>query len=77
MDNYILNYNKIEKKRYNSYIETYNRHIKNSLRPFIYCKKNNNIEWIYFIGFLIEEENEYKKKFLENMNNEGKTNFVI
>ena len=62
MDNNILNYNKIEKyKRSNSYIETYKRHIKNSLRPFIYCKKNNNIELIYFIGFLIEEGNEYKK----------------
>ena len=72
LDNNILNYNKLEKyKRSNSYIETYNRHIKNSLRPFIYCKKNNNIDWIYFIGFLIEEENEYKKKIIENMNKEG------
>ena len=76
MDNNILNYNKIEKYK-RSYKETYNRHIKNSLRPIIYCKKNNNIEWIYFIVFLIEEENEYKKILLENMNNEGNINSVI
>ena len=52
LDNNILIYNKLEKyKRSNSYIETYKRHIKNSLRPFIYCKKiiawNRYIVWFF------------------------------
>ena len=52
-----------------SWIIIGNKLIKASLRPFIFCKKNNNIDWIYFIGFLIEE-NEYKSKIIEKMNNE-------
>ena len=42
----------IEKyKRSNSFIENYNRHIKSILRPFIYYKKNNFIDLVYFLGF--------------------------
>ena len=62
-DNNMLNYHNLDKfRRSNSYIENYNKHIKNILRPFIYSKKNNTIDWIYFLGLLIEEENEYREK---------------
>ena len=71
LDSNILNYNKLDiYKRSNSYIEIYNKYIKNMIRPFIYCKKINTIDWIYFIGFLIEKENDYKSKLIERMNNE-------
>ena len=62
-ENNMLNYHNLDKfRRSNSYIENYNKHIKNILRPFIYSKKNNTIDWIYFLGLLIEEENEYREK---------------
>ena len=57
----MLNYHNIDKfRRSNSYIENYNRHLKNKLKPFIYKNKNSKIDWIFFFGFLIEEENIYR-----------------
>ena len=65
----MLNYNKLEKyRRSNSYIERYNKHVKTLLKPFIYKNKNSKIDWIFFIGFLIDEENTYRNKYYENLN---------
>ena len=58
LDKGILNYHNIEKfKRANSFLENYNKHIKQVLSPFLYNKKKGNIESIYFLGFISEKEN--------------------
>ena len=48
----MLNYHNIDKfRRSNSYIENYNRHLKNKLKPFIFKNKNSKIDWIFFWDF--------------------------
>ena len=57
------NFHNLDKyRRLNSYIENYK--IKNILRPFLQSKENNTIDRIYFLGFLIEEKNEYREKII-------------
>ena len=52
IENGMLNYHNIDKfRRSNSYIENYNRHLKNKLKPFIYKNKNSKIDWIFFQDF--------------------------
>ena len=71
LKNGMLNYYKIEKfRRSNSYIGNYNKHLKTLLKPFIYKNKNSKIDWIFFLGVLIDEENTYRNKFLESINKE-------
>ena len=59
--NGFLNYMWLKKEqRSNSYLENYNRRIKQKLSSFLYGKNKSRISWPLLIYFLIKEENEYR-----------------
>ena len=60
-----LIYNNLNKKfRSNSYIENYNRRIKLKLSKFLYGKSKTKITWPIFHYFILEEEGEYRKEYI-------------
>ena len=57
--NGFLNYEYLKKEqRSNSYLENYNRRIKQKLSNFLYGKNKCRISWPLLLYFLIQEENE-------------------
>ena len=69
-DNTILNYAYINKiQRSNSYIENYNRHIRNELYPFLNKKGTTIINWPLFLSFIIGEYN-FKMKIINLENSD-------
>ena len=65
--NGFLNYMWLKKEqRSNSYLENYNRRIKQKLSSFLYGKKKCRISWPLLIYFLIKEENEYRSNIYNN-----------
>ena len=59
--NGFLNYAYLKKEqRSNSYLENYNRRIKQKLSNFLYGKNKCRISWPLLLYFLIQEENEYR-----------------
>ena len=65
----MLNYVYLSKEqRCNSYIENYNRIIKEKLSNFLYGKNKCRISWPLLLYFIINEENEYKNNIIKNEN---------
>ena len=65
--NGFLNYMWLKKEqRSNSYLENYNRRIKQKLSSFLYGKNKCRISWPLLIYFLIKEENEYRSNIYNN-----------
>ena len=63
-----LDYRKIDKKyRSNSYIENYNKRIKQKLSSYLFGKSKTKISWPLFNHFIVQEENDYR---LENIEEE-------
>ena len=61
LKNGILNYiYLIKEQRSNSYLENYNRLIKQKLSTFLYGRNKCKISWPLFLYFIINEENEYR-----------------
>ena len=64
-ENGMLNYVYISKEqRSNSYIENYNRIVKEKLSNFLYGKNKCRISWPLMLYFIINEENEYKNNII-------------
>lgn len=60
LENSMLDYNKVTKlQRCNSYIENYNKIIKNTLG------KGKKLSWPKFVSFLKEQENNYSRKIID------------
>ena len=57
----ILNYHLLSKEqRSNSYLEKYNRRLKQKLSDFLYGKNRCHITWPLFLYFIKKEENDYR-----------------
>ena len=70
-DNALLNYSYINKiQRSNSYIESYNKHIKNELYPYLNKKGTTIINWSLFPSFIIIEEYNFKMKIINLENSD-------
>ena len=64
--NGLLNYININRlQRTNSYIEKYNKRIREILSPYVYKIGISVIPWPLFLSFIIYEENFFRKKLIE------------
>jgi len=57
----------IKIKKSISFIENYIRDVKTILKPFIYKDKKSSIDWldwIIFLGLIIDKENNIRNKYL-------------
>ena len=64
--NGILNYKNINRlQRTNSYIENYNKRIREILGPYVYKIGISVIPWPLFLSFIIYEENFYRNKLVD------------
>ena len=72
----MLNYIYLHKElRSNSFIENYNRRIRQKLGPLL-KRKGDNIVNVFF-SFIINEENYYKKKVISMLEEDSKNKFSI
>lgn len=61
----LLDYSDIDKAlRSNSYIENYNKLIKQKLSPYLFGRSKTKISWPLFIYFIKEEEEFYRQKLV-------------
>ena len=69
----MLNYINIAKvERSNAYIGNYNRSIRHEFGPLLSKKNNTIILWTLFLSFIINEEDYFRNKLLEKINNDEK-----
>ena len=69
--NGMLNYINITKiERSNAYLENYNRRIRHELGPLLSKKNNSIISWPIFLSFIINEEDYFRNKLIEKINND-------
>lgn len=67
----MLNYINISKiERSNAYIENYNRRIRHELGLLLSKKNNTIISCPFFLSFIINEEDYFRNKLIENINND-------
>ena len=64
-----LNFSNVSKiQRSNSFIENYNRYIKDCLRPYESKKGMTKLSWPMFKGFIVDEENKNKSEIINLLN---------
>jgi hypothetical protein len=74
----MLNYINIAKvERSNAYIENYNRSIRHECGPLLSKKNNTIILWTLFLSFIINEEDYFRNKLIEKINNDEEEKFKI
>ena len=72
-----LNYIYLNKKeRSNSYIENYNRRIKDQLKPFLSKRGRSIVSWPIFLMFIINEENYFNLLITDKLKDYQKINLL-